>query len=292
MEKRKTPSKRLLVVGTGTMGRGIAQAAATAGWTVHLHDAKPGVAGQCIEKISESLERSIGRSWLAADQLRPTLERLLPASNLRIAGEVDVVLEAIWEELTLKQNLFRELEEIVDEKTFFWTNTSMLSVTGIAAPLRHPERLVGTHFFNPVPRMKLVEVIAGRATSPDAVVAAENDLRQWGKTTVRAPDSPGFIVNRIFDVIKREALMLLQEGVPAAEIDRAVKLGLNFPMGPFEVMDLVGLDTTLACLKTQASRTGSSDAPGTALEELVRRGDLGRKSGSGFYSYPPRRAAS
>jgi 3-hydroxybutyryl-CoA dehydrogenase len=276
--------KSLLVIGTGTMGRGIAQVAAGAGLSVRLYDSQQGVAEQCRSRIEAALRKGVEKGFHTADQAEAALGRLIPVTSLAAASEVEVILEAVKEDLNVKQDLFLSVEELVGEGIFFWTNTSMLSVSEIAKPLRYPGRLVGTHFFNPVPRMKLVEVIAGRQSSPLAVEIAEKAMGDWGKVVVRAPDSPGFIVNRVFDAIKREALAILREGVSPNEIDTAVRLGLNFPMGPFEVMDLVGLDTTLACLKTQAGRTGRSGDFGL-LDHLVEQGNLGRKTGRGFYGY-------
>jgi len=278
----------LLVIGTGTMGRGIAQTAATAGTEVRLYDAEPGVADGCKEAIAGALARAEAKGFLGTDSIPQILDRLTPASSLDACSEVDVVLEAVREDLETKRAVFGEVEQIAGPETYLWTNTSMLSISEIAALLRRPERVVGTHFFNPVPRMKLVEIIAGVKTSPQALAVAERTVTAWGKVIVRAPDSPGFIVNRVLDAIKREALALMSEGVPTEQIDTGVRLGLNFPMGPFELMDLVGLDTALACLETQAARMGRDKDVAPQVKQLVREGNLGRKSGKGFYSYGDR----
>lgn len=284
----KSSPSSLLVVGAGTMGAAIAQVAAMAGWHVWLHDKADGAAGAALQRIAASMERAETKGYLSAEDRSRTLGNLHPSPTLDPAAESTAVIEAVKEDLEIKRGVFRALDAIAPASVFLWTNTSMLSVTAIAGGLQHPGRVAGTHFFNPVPRMKLVEIIAGKETSEDTLRAAEEAVRQWGKTPVRAPDSPGFLVNRILDAIKREALDLLDEGVEPERVDAAVRLGLNFPMGPFELMDLVGLDTTLDCLLAQARAMGRQQETGRGLKRLVEAGKLGRKTGEGFHSYPKR----
>lgn len=276
---------KLLVVGTGTMGGGIGQVAAAAGCTVCFYDRAEGAAKGTVQRIEGSLQRAQAKGYVTAEDAQRTLANLHPVDALDVAGEVDAVVEAVKEDLAIKRQVFAHLETLVSPETALWTNTSMIAITRIAEGLQHPERVVGTHFFNPVPRMKLVEVIAGERTSEEAVRLAEATVTRWGKTPVRAPDTPGFIVNRVLDAIKREALQLMEEGTPADQVDTAVRLGLNFPMGPFELMDLVGLETTLDCLKNQAEAMGRPQQFGSKLPVLVEQGKLGRKTGEGFYSY-------
>lgn len=276
---------RLTVIGAGTMGGGIAQVAANAGCHVDLFDAAEGVAVASVRRIGESLARAQDKGYVTQADAERTVGNIHPVSDLAIATQSDAVIEAVKEDPQVKRQLFARLESILSSRMPIWTNTSMLSITLLAEGMRHPERLVGTHFFNPAPRMKLVEVTAGRDTSTDALALADSTLRAWGKSPVRAPDTPGFIVNRIFDAIKREALQLLHEGTPADQIDTAVKLGLNFPMGPFETMDLVGLDTTYQCLQVQSAAMGRTLTHTDALAKLVEQGQLGRKTGRGFYNY-------
>jgi len=276
----------VLVVGTGTMGAGIAQVAAQAGHRVFLFDQAPGAAERAKARIADSMERAKAKGYVTAELIATTLTNLEPAASLaEAAAEADVVVEAVKEDLDIKRAVFAQLESLTRPTTYLWTNTSMIAITRIADGLKHPERVVGTHFFNPVPRMKLVEVIAGKRTSASAAAIAAATVARWGKTPVQAPDTPGFLVNRVLDAIKREALALLEEGSTPEQVDTAVRLGLNFPMGPFELMDLVGLDTTYDCLLNQASAMGRPATFGQKLPGLVRDGKHGRKTGSGFYQY-------
>jgi len=276
----------VLVVGAGTMGAGIGQVAAMAGDRVFLFDVAPGAAGRSKERIAGSLARAAAKGHVETTSIPATLARLCPVESFAAAGEVSVVIEAVKEDLAVKRAVFAELDAAFAESTLLWTNTSMIAITSIAEGLRYPGRVAGTHFFNPVPRMPLVEIIAGRLTAADTILRAEETVTRWGKTPVRAPDTPGFIVNRILDAIKRESLALLDEGVPAAEIDRGVRLGLNFPMGPFELMDLIGLNTTLDCMIAQAKGMGRPAKFSPKIEELVAQRHWGRKTGRGFYNYP------
>lgn len=281
--------KKLLVVGTGTMGGGIAQVAANAGDTVLLYDATPSAAERAKERISKSLVRAQEKGYVTQADIDRTLGNLHPISSLDEAAGVDAVIEAVKEELEIKRKVFAGLEALVSEKAFLWSNTSMISLTEIARDLKHPGRMAGTHFFNPVPRMALVEIIGGKHTDEATLVAAEETMTRWGKTPVRAPDSPGFIVNRLLDAFLREALVLHDEGVGIENIDTAIRLGLNFPMGPMELMDLVGLDTVHDCLLSQAKgmgRTTNAADYSKHLVELLKAGKLGRKSGEGFYPNP------
>ena len=276
----------LLIVGTGTMGAGIAQVAAAVGDHVFLFDRNLEATAIAVHRIDDTLSRAVTKGRISADDRMATLARIAPVESVQSAPAPDIVIEAIKEDLEIKKAVFAEIERLVPVGTVLCTNTSMLSVTTIAESLKFPNRFCGMHFFNPVPRMPLVEIIAGKLTDGKTIQAAEEAAARWGKTAVRAPDSPGFIVNRIFDAIKREALDLSNEGVDPADVDQAVRLGLNFPMGPFEVMDLIGLDTTLDVLRNQACAMGRPADFDNALTKLVAIGRLGRKSGSGFYQYP------
>lgn len=267
------------------MGAGIAQTAGAAGDRVLLYDQNAEAAPRALQRISDSLGRAEVKGHVTKSAKIQTLENLSSIAHLDEAHGAHVVIEAVKEDLDIKRSVFLALEQVVSPSAHLWTNTSMLSISAIAEPLAHPERFCGVHFFNPVPRMRLVEVIAGKQTSPSTIDFATAATARWGKIPVHAPDAPGFIVNRILDGIKREALNLLDLGVPPDQIDEAVKHGLNFPMGPLELMDLIGLDTTLDVLINQASAMGRPIEKPTRLHELVAAGHLGRKSGKGFYQY-------
>jgi len=282
--KANSPSP-LLVIGAGTMGAGIAQVAAAAGDTVFLYDQVPEAPRRALDRIAASLQRATAKGHLTSDSAQKTLELIKPQETMDCAAGCGVVIEAVKEDQAIKQSVFQKLEGIVPRSTWLCTNTSMISITALASVLRDKSRFCGTHFFNPVPRMKLVEVIAGRETSAAAIEAARGMVARWGKTAVLAPDSPGFIVNRVFDAIKREAFSLHEQGVDVAQIDQALRLGLNFPMGPFELMDLIGLDTTYDCLINQARQMNRAPEFGNALPNLVAAGRYGCKSGSGFYEH-------
>lgn len=281
----KTEIDTLMVVGTGLMGSGIAQIAANSGCTVLLYDKAEGAAEGARKRIGESLQRALAKGYVTAADIERTLANLHPVAALADAGRADAVIEAVKEDLAVKQAVFAELEAVVGADTHLWTNTSMISITRIAENLKHPERVAGTHFFNPVPRMQLVEVIAGARSSEETLQVAIETAKRWGKTPVRAPDTPGFLANRILDAIKREALALVDEGADPEAVDTAVRLGLNFPMGPFQIMDLVGLDTTLDCLVAQAKGMNRSTSFSPKLVQKVKAHNLGRKTGQGFYSY-------
>ncbi len=281
----KKKIETLMVVGTGTMGSGIAQIAANAGCKVYLYDQADGVAVKARTRVGESLQRALAKGYVSEEDIERTLGNLHPTDTLDDASRVDAVIEAVKEDLVIKQAVFAKLESIVSADTHLWSNTSMISITRIAEGLKHPERVAGTHFFNPVPRMELVEVIAGARSSEETVAVAIETAKSWGKTPVRAPDTPGFLTNRILDAIKREALALLDEGAEPEAVDTAVRLGLNFPMGPFQLMDLVGLDTALDCLVAQAKGMNRSTAFSPKLVEKVKAHNLGRKTGQGFYEY-------
>lgn len=267
------------------MGSGIAQVAAASGERVLLFDVNPEAPVEALGRMSGSLKRARQKGLVTEVAARQTLNNIHPVKTLDEARRVPFVIEAIKEDLAAKQQLFSLLETLAGPETILLSNTSMLSISTLASGLAHPERFAGAHFFNPVPRMKLVELIAGRQTAPETVEAARALVKRWGKTPVHAPDSPGFIVNRVFDALKRESLALLEEGVPASEIDQALRLGLNFPMGPFELMDLIGLDTTYDCLCNQARQMDRESDFGVTLPALVAAGKHGRKTGCGFYEY-------
>ncbi len=282
---KQTP---VLVVGAGIMGAGIAQVAAQAGHHVWLHDLREGAAAAAHTKLATTLQGLVDKGKLAADAASATLARIEPVSALRQASGAGLVVEAIAEDLAAKRALFQELEDIVASSCVLATNTSSISVTAIANGLTHPARLVGMHFFNPVPLMKLVEVVSG-LRSNNAVADAVFELAQaWGKTPVHTQNTPGFIVNRIARPYYAEALALLLERAATPQVLDACLRGAGFRMGPCELMDLIGHDTNFAvtCSVFEANFHDKRYMPSLVQREMVDGGLLGRKSGRGFYTYP------
>jgi 3-hydroxybutyryl-CoA dehydrogenase len=274
------------VVGAGTMGRGIAQIAAAAGITVRLSDARAGAAEEARGFIARMLERQV-KKGLAAAEARAAIERVRVTGSADLAP-CDLVVEAIIEDLSAKQRLFADLEQIVRPDTVLATNTSSLSVSAIAAACARPERVAGWHFFNPVPLMKLVEVIPGQHTAEPVVAALQGLARRMGHRPVRATDSPGFLVNHAGRGYGTEALRVLAEGVAnPVEIDRILREAAGFRMGPFELFDLVGIDVAHAVMESIYRQFYDEPRfrPQPLLRRLVDAGLLGRKSGAGFYRY-------
>lgn len=277
----------LMVVGCGTMGGGIAQVAALSGCNVTLYDASAGVAEKCRERIGTALQKEVEQQRLTAEQRASALKRVQVTNCLTAAREADIVIEAVRELLEVKQEIFRELESHARPEALLLSNTSMISITRIAENLQHPERVAGCHFFNPVPRMELVEVIPGEKTAQATLDKVTALVTKFGKVAVPAPNSPGFIVNRALLMLLNEAAFLVQEGTAPAHVDAAMKLGCNFPMGPVELMDLIGIDVVRDCMIALWEQFGraSKYEPSALLHQLVEQGKLGRKSGEGFYKY-------
>ena len=278
----------LLVVGAGIMGAGIAQIAAQAGHPVLLHDARDGAAAEAKTRLAKSLDALVAKGKLGADAVAQTLARITPITALAEAAAVRLVVEAIVEKLDVKRALFRELEGLVAPDCVLATNTSSISVTAIANGLAHPGRLVGMHFFNPVPLMKLVEVVSGLQTAPAVAEAIFALSTAWGKTPVHAKSTPGFIVNRIARPYYAETLALLHEQAATPAVLDACLRAAGFRMGPCELMDLIGHDTNFSVTQSvfEANFYDKRYVPSGVQRELVDGGLLGRKSGRGFYVYP------
>ena len=277
------------VVGAGTMGAGIAQVAAAAGHAVRLFDVREAAAQSAIDGIATGLAGQVEKGRLAAADRDATLARLSAVSSLAELRDAGLVIEVIVEDLPAKQALMRELESLVPESAVLATNTSSISITAIAKGLRHPQRVVGMHFFNPVPAMKLVEVVSGAETSRAVAAAVFELAARWGKTPVHARSTPGFIVNRIARPYYAEALALLQEqAATPADID-AVARSAGFRMGPCELMDLIGHDVNFAVTQSvfDANFGDRRYAPSIVQKDLLDGGRLGRKSGKGFYEGVP-----
>jgi len=276
------------VIGSGAMGAGIAQVAASSGHEVRLFDTRPEAAAKAILDIGKVYAKLVDKGRMGAAEADLARERLQSVASLAHLKDAALVVEAIVENLDAKRTLFAELEAIVDARCILATNTSSISVTAIAAGLRHPGRLVGMHFFNPVPLMALVEVISGLATDKDVAVTVHATAQAWGKEPVHAKSTPGFIVNRVARPFYAEALRLLQEGASdAPTLDAVMRDCGSFRMGPFELMDLIGHDVNFSVTQSvHAAYFGDQRfTPSVLQQELVNAGFLGRKSGRGFYHY-------
>ena len=275
------------VVGAGTMGHGIAQVAIHGGYRTTLVDVSRQALAKGVTKIEKGLERMVSKDKITAGERDAALERLETSGDLADLDACDLVVEAAVEKLEVKQEIFRQLDQACDEDAILATNTSSISITRLAAGTGRAERVIGMHFMNPVPLMKLVEVIRGLATSQQTYDAVEAAARRMGKTPVEVHDAPGFVSNRVLMPMINEAIFCLHEGVGEAEaIDEVMKLGMNHPMGPLALADLIGLDVCLDIL--EVLHTGFGDPkyrPCPLLVKMVDAGYLGRKSGRGFYTY-------
>ncbi|RJQ85799.1 3-hydroxyacyl-CoA dehydrogenase [Amycolatopsis panacis] len=281
---------RIRVIGTGVMGRGIVQLAAAGGTVVELADAAEGAVGEAIGYVGGMLDRLAAKGKLTGEQARAAKERLVPVADpLAPAEGVDLVLEAVREDLEIKRGLFAGLERVCGAETIFATNTSSLSVTEIAAGLADPARLIGLHFFNPVPLMRLVEVVPGARTAPWLPAEALELVRRWGHEPVLAKDAPGFLVNHAGRGLTTEALQILSEALAEpAEVDRIARDVLGLRLGPFELLDLTGLDVSHAVLESIWSGFHAEPRlrPSWLTRPRVAAGLYGRKTGEGFYRYP------
>ncbi|MFJ1595769.1 3-hydroxyacyl-CoA dehydrogenase [Streptomyces sp. NPDC088261] len=276
------------VVGTGTMGQGIAQVALVAGHPVRLHDAVPGRAQEAAAALLARLDRLVEKGRLGPAERDAARARLRPATRLSELADAALVVEAVLEDLTVKRALFAALEDTVGDDCVLATNTSSLSVTAVAGGLRRPGRCVGLHFFNPAPLLPLVEVVGGFATDPETAQDAYDTVLAWGKTPVRSEDTPGFIVNRIARPFYAEALRVYEEGgADAATIDAVLRESGGFRMGPFALTDLIGQDVNESVTRSvwEAFSYDQKFTPSLAQRRLVESGRLGRKSGRGWFSY-------
>jgi 3-hydroxybutyryl-CoA dehydrogenase len=280
--------ERVGVVGAGTMGAGIAQISALGGYETRLHDPVRTVLDTGVERLRSALTKGAAKGRWSEEEADAASSRVGAAPNLDDLGECDLVIEAAPEDLELKRRLFAALAETCGPNTILASNTSSLAVTAIAADIPLPERVVGMHFFNPPALMKLVEVVATEDSGRQALTATTKVGRRMGRTPIRAKDSPGFIANRLARPFTLESLRMLAEGVAdAATIDRICRLGGGFRMGPFELIDLIGLDVNLSVARSFYAQGGEPERwrPSAIQERLVGEGNLGRKSGRGFYAY-------
>jgi len=279
--------QRIGVVGAGTMGNGIAQVFAQAGFEVRLVDAAAGALDRAKSSIEKSLAKLVEKSRLTAVERDAALGRLATGTNVDGLADSDYVIEAIFEDRQAKQSLFARLDQLTRPDVILSSNTSSISITALGAATNRPERVLGMHFMNPVPLMSLVELIRGQATAPESMLTAAELCMRLNKTAVEAADYPGFIANRILMPMINEAIFALMEGVGTADsIDKVMKLGMNHPMGPLTLADFIGLDVCLAILEVLHEGLGDPKyRPCPLLRRMVAAGHLGRKSGQGFYRY-------
>ncbi len=280
--------KKICVLGAGLMGHGIAQVSAQAGFEISLVDIEDRFVQRGLGKIKKWLDREVTKEKRTKEEADEIFSRIKGTTDLKkAAGDVDIVIEAATEDIQIKKKMFRDLSEICSERTIFASNTSTLSITEMAAESGRPEKFCGMHFFNPPQIMKLVEVIRAYETSDETVETVVKLAKKLGKTPITCIDSPAFIVNRIFFPFINEAFYLLQENVASAEdIDTALKLGLNHPMGPFELADYIGIDTLYKALESFYDEFKDPKyRPAPLLRKLYRAGCYGRKTGKGIYVY-------
>lgn len=275
------------VIGAGTMGCGIAQVASQSGYNVVLVDMSDKMLDSARTRITRELDRLVEKERLSSTNRDEILSRIEGTTDIGLVSNCELVIEAVTEAREVKTDVFKKIAEAVDNDTIIASNTSSLSITELSHCVSHPERVVGMHFFNPVTRLKLVEVVPGRLTSDETVAVAVATAMQMGKTPVEVGDSPGFVANRLMIPMINEAVFTLNEGVASADdIDAVMQLGASHPMGPLALADLIGLDVCLSIMEALHHAFGDDKyRPAPLLRQMVSGGQLGRKSGSGFYSY-------
>lgn len=285
--------KTIAVIGAGTMGRGIAYAAAFGGYKIILEDVSSAALDQSLAWMKTAFDEGVSRGKVQPQSRDAALANIATARTVEDAiRDADLIIEAVPEEMEMKIELFTIFDKFAKPGSIFASNTSSLSITEMSALTFCPERCVGMHFFNPVPKMKLLEVVKALETSEETIATCREVGRRMGKEVVVVRESPGFITSRVNALIGNEAFAMLESGIASAEdIDKALKLGLNHPMGPFELVDLVGLDVRLGVLEYLHQTLGEKYRPNPLLKQYVKAGRLGRKAGRGVYDYPQPKTA-
>lgn len=278
---------KIAIIGAGIMGRGVAQVAAVAGFEVKLMSRHETTIDKAISIITNNLQKDIERSRISAAEAQGAVKRINTTTDLAAAvAKADLVIENVPEVLEVKHDVFRQLDTLCPQHTVLATNTSAKSISEIASATSRPDKVIGMHFFNPAPKMKLVEINRGMDTSNETYQVAEEVARKMGKEPICVNESPGFVVTRLNAVLANEAFKMVMEGVASpADIDKACRLGLNYPMGPFELIDLVGLDTRLRIMEELHRILGEAYRPSPLMVKYVKAGRLGKKAGKGVYEY-------
>ena len=278
--------EKIFVVGAGLMGSGIAQTAICSGYTVTLNDQRQEALERAKAGIEKALQREVEKGRMTEEDFQAAMSRLSVDAGMAAGKDADLVIEAIYENLDAKQAVFRRLEEVCPAHTIFASNTSSISLTALASATKRPDRVVGMHFFSPVPKMRLCEVIFGLLTAQDVLDQIKEVGEKMGKTLILSDDKPGFIVNRALLPMLNEACVIVGSNIGTVEdIDNGMKLGCNHPMGPLELADMVGLDILLNVMMVLDKEYGAKYHPSMILRKMVTAGFLGRKSGAGFYLY-------
>jgi 3-hydroxybutyryl-CoA dehydrogenase len=277
--------KRVLVQGAGTMGNGIAQVSAQAGFEVIMMDLSTELVQKGMDAINKSLQRSVDKGKMGTDDKSATLSRIKLTTDLNEAKGVDLAIEAVFEELEIKKQAFKVLDEICPPHAILASNNSSLPIVALASATKRPDKVLGLHFMNPVPVMRGVEIIRAMTTSDETLAVGKQFIQKLGKEVVEAVDYAGFIATRILDAMLNEAVRCVMDGNKPEEIDRAMKVCTNFPMGPLELIDLAGVDIVLHGLETMEKDFGDRYHPAPLLRQMFRAGHLGRKTKKGFYYY-------